>query len=65
MVHWILGGGLVYYVICLISPPPGRPYVRELLGNEHNEVIDGMADSGPDTASDPEKSRVAASSKDV
>jgi nucleobase:cation symporter-1, NCS1 family len=60
-----LGGGLVYYVICLISPPPGRPYVRELFGNEHNEVIDGMADSGPDTASDPEKSRVAASSKDV
>jgi hypothetical protein len=55
----------VYYVICLISPPPGRPYVRELFGNEHSEVIDGMADSGPDTGSDPEKSGVASSLKDV
>jgi len=60
-----LGGGLVYYAICLISPPPGRPYVRELFGNEHSQVIDGVADSGTDMASDPEKSRIASSLKDV
>lgn len=21
-----LGGGVVYWIICLISPPPGKPY---------------------------------------
>lgn len=36
------GGGLCYYVVCLISPPPGRPYAKELFGNEHETVIEGV-----------------------
>ncbi|KAE9364699.1 hypothetical protein N431DRAFT_550142 [Stipitochalara longipes BDJ] len=60
-----LGGGLVYYLICLISPPPGRPYARERFGNEHNQVIDGVDERGGDIANDPEKSRVASSLKDI
>ncbi|KAH9885728.1 permease for cytosine/purines, uracil, thiamine, allantoin-domain-containing protein [Xylariomycetidae sp. FL2044] len=33
-VTWVvgfMGGGLVYYLACLISPPPGKPYVTELM----------------------------------
>ena len=60
-----LGGGLVYYVICLISPPPGRPYVRELFGNEHREILDGVAETGSDTPSDHEKAVVTSSTKNV
>ena len=43
-----LGGGLVYYLICLAFPPPGRPFVRESFGNETGEMTDGIksADSG-------------------
>lgn len=49
-----LGGGLVYFVVCLISPPPGRPYVRELFGNEYVEGVetDGSGEAMP---SDVEK----------
>ncbi|KAF2400573.1 hypothetical protein EJ06DRAFT_397208 [Trichodelitschia bisporula] len=39
-----LGGGAIYLAVCLISPPPGKPYVSELFGNEHVDVIDGRSD---------------------
>jgi NCS1 family nucleobase:cation symporter-1 len=54
-----LGGGVIYYLICLISPPPGgKPYARELFGNEHGEpsIIDGVDSSGTVTPKDVEKS---------
>jgi len=32
----------MYYLICLVFPPPGKPYVRELFGNEfEGGIIDG------------------------
>ncbi|KAH7303850.1 permease for cytosine/purines, uracil, thiamine, allantoin-domain-containing protein [Stachybotrys elegans] len=43
---WVVGfcgGALVYYLISLISPPPGAPYVSELL---HSDVIE--ASNGSD-----------------
>lgn len=41
---WVIGfcgGGLAYWVFCLISPPPGNPYVVELLDAE--DAIDGIS----------------------
>lgn len=48
-----LGGGLVYLTVCLISPPPGRPYVREAFGNEGHDIINGVA-SESDLESPPD-----------
>ncbi|KFA46180.1 hypothetical protein S40293_03751 [Stachybotrys chartarum IBT 40293] len=41
---WVVGfcgGALVYYVITLIFPPPGAPYVKELLVTEVSEAVHG------------------------
>lgn len=52
----------MYLVICLVSPPPGKPYVRELFGNEYREgeVVDGVErdESGVMTPRDVEKEGV-------
>ncbi|KAI1340159.1 hypothetical protein F5Y15DRAFT_50141 [Xylariaceae sp. FL0016] len=43
-VTWIvgfMGAGLVYYLICLISPPPGKPYVAEYLDHITEVAIEG------------------------
>jgi NCS1 family nucleobase:cation symporter-1 len=54
-----LGGGLVYLVITLISPPPGKPYLREPFGNEGNhDVIQGVSDSASEVPADVEKSAI-------
>jgi NCS1 family nucleobase:cation symporter-1 len=40
-VTWIvgfMGGGFAYYIITLISPPPGNPYVTELIDG----VVEGV-----------------------
>lgn len=45
-VTWIVGfcgSGLVYYLICLVFPPPGAPYVLELLDERTEPVIDGQS----------------------
>lgn len=60
-----LGGGLVYLVACLVSPPPGKPYVREAFGNEGHEVINGVSDSSSETPHDVEKSVVNPSLKSM
>lgn len=38
----------MYSVICMVSPPPGKPYVKELFGNEYREgeIVDGVARDG-------------------
>lgn len=41
---WVIGfcgGGLAYWVFCLVSPPPGSPYVVELL--DMDDAIDGIS----------------------
>lgn len=56
-----LGGGSVYLIVCLISPPPGKPYITEYFGNEGHggaNVIDGRDGSGYATP-DVEKTQVA------
>lgn len=53
---------MVYYIVCLISPPPGRPYVEELFGNEQT-IIEGTSPSGTETPDDVEKSSVINSPK--
>jgi hypothetical protein len=32
----------------MVSPPPGKPYVKELFGNEYREgeIVDGVARDG-------------------
>jgi NCS1 family nucleobase:cation symporter-1 len=60
-----LGAGVVYYITCLISPPPGgKPYERVAFGNEHGTIIEGQSDSGVETP-DVEKASVAPSLKAV
>jgi hypothetical protein len=34
-----MGGGFLYFIVCLIFPPPGRPYTKVLLGND---LIEGQ-----------------------
>jgi hypothetical protein len=36
-----MGGAFVYWVLCLISPPPGNPYESVQLESE-DEAIDGI-----------------------
>lgn len=59
-VSWIigfLGGALVYWIICFISPPPGNPY-ESVLMEEDDHTIEGVgktdADSGSAEAMDVE-----------
>ncbi|KAF2001592.1 hypothetical protein P154DRAFT_489970 [Amniculicola lignicola CBS 123094] len=57
-VSWIvgfLGGGLVYYLLCLISPPPGKPY-EDVNWHGQQEAIDGVdvENSAPVSATDHE-----------
>lgn len=59
-----LGGGVVYYLICLVSPPPGRPYVREAFGNENGDLIDGIDGDGTDIPNDLDSEK-GATSKDT
>jgi NCS1 family nucleobase:cation symporter-1 len=58
-----LGSALIYYLVCLISPPPGHPYKIELFGNEHEGVIEGKSPSGANTPTDVEKASIALSLK--
>jgi hypothetical protein len=53
----------VYFLICLITPPPGRPYVRENFGNEGHEVIHGISDHESETPAEVEKSGISGSLK--
>ncbi|KAE9967371.1 hypothetical protein EG328_008264 [Venturia inaequalis] len=52
-----LGSSVVYFVISIISPPPGHPYESELFGNEQDgmSVIDGQIPSGSDMPNRPGK----------
>jgi NCS1 family nucleobase:cation symporter-1 len=50
-VSWIvgfMGGGLVYYVICLVFPPLGRPYETILL-DVNEAVVEGYDPAGEKT----------------
>ncbi|KAK3045274.1 hypothetical protein LTS18_014141, partial [Coniosporium uncinatum] len=60
-----LGGGLVYLLLCLVSPPPGKPYQRVPFGNEGGSIIEGYPPSGTDTPTDVEKTNVVPSLKAV
>lgn len=59
-VSWVvgfMGGGFVYYIICLVFPPPGKPYESMLLEAD-DRTIDGVSmegDSGSAEAMDVEK----------
>ena len=44
-----MGGGFLYWVLCLISPPPGKPYQKVLMGED---VIDGEISPTLDTGSE-------------
>lgn len=48
-----LGPSVVYFVVSMVSPPPGHPYDSELFGNEHDgiSVIGGQIPSGSETPS--------------
>ncbi|KAK6078180.1 NCS1 nucleoside transporter [Seiridium cupressi] len=51
-VTWIVGfcgSGLVYYLVCLVSPPPGAPYVLELLDEQSQPAIEGQSVSEDET----------------
>lgn len=52
-----LGGALVYWLISLVSPPPGGPYVVEYL--EPTAVIEGSLGSDEEVA----RSSIVASEK--
>jgi len=54
-----LGGGLVYWLICLLSAPPGKPYVTEAYA-DNNGVIDGIGDDVSE-ATDKEQGEKGAS----
>jgi hypothetical protein len=58
-----LGAALVYYVVALISPPPGNPYDSELFGNEQDGFLEGHSPSGVDTPTDLEKTSISPSFK--
>jgi NCS1 family nucleobase:cation symporter-1 len=61
-----LGGGLVYYLVCLVSPPPGgKPYDRVPFDNDMGSVIEGHSDSTASNAEDIEKESAATSFKAV
>lgn len=50
----------MYFIVCLIAPPPGKPYVKEYFGNEgHGDmnVIDGREGSDFETT-DLEKTEI-------
>jgi hypothetical protein len=58
-VTWIVGycgGGFVYWLICLVSPPPGKPYVLEHM-HVDEEVVEGV----PSEEEEPEAKGVATS----
>jgi nucleobase:cation symporter-1, NCS1 family len=45
-VTWIVGfcgSGLVYCLICLAFPPPGAPYVLELMDGDLEPAIEGQS----------------------
>jgi hypothetical protein len=58
-----LGSAIVYFLVSTISPPPGRPYVSELFGNEHGGIIDGETPSDVYTPAGSEKANVSPSLK--
>jgi len=60
-----LGGGLVYFLLCLVNPPPGKPYQRVPFGNEGDSIIEGYPPSDTDTPTDVEKASVMPSLKAV
>ncbi|KAH8883611.1 hypothetical protein GQ53DRAFT_846802 [Thozetella sp. PMI_491] len=64
-VTWITGfcgGALVYYLICLISPPPGKPYILEYLeGYEPTTVVEGFSEKSVDEEVAGADSKAAAS----
>lgn len=42
---WIVGfvgGSVIYWLLTLISPPPGAPYVVELMDDSHGDIIGGV-----------------------
>ncbi|KAK3635714.1 hypothetical protein LTR56_014590 [Elasticomyces elasticus] len=46
-VTWVIGfcgGAAVYYIVCLISPPPGSPYTIKYYDNDAMGVLDGVKD---------------------
>jgi NCS1 family nucleobase:cation symporter-1 len=52
-VSWIvgfMGGALVYWLMCLISPPPGSPHESVALESE-DTMIDGIAQTDTSSAS--------------
>lgn len=53
-----MGGGFVYWVLCLISPPPGgKPYQKVFLKGSEDEALHGIdvADSEKEAGSDYSK----------
>lgn len=64
-VTWIIGfcgSSLVYYLICLISPPPGAPYVMEYLDSHVDPTIEGHSISEEETA---HKYAISSDAKDL
>ena len=64
---WIIGfcgGSLVYYTLCLISPPPGAPYVSEYLDAYPGaNASDGDVISGVPQVTDVETGKGSLSEK--
>lgn len=52
-----LGGALVYYLISLVSPPPGAPYVMEYLDGE------GVIEASPGSDEEVATSSIVAEKK--
>ena len=49
---WFIGflrGGLVYFLITKQFPPPGKPYVTELFGNEDDGMVIDSKQAGSDS----------------
>ncbi|KAI1840595.1 hypothetical protein JX265_010265 [Neoarthrinium moseri] len=45
-VTWIVGfcgSGVLYYLICLVSPPPGAPYILQYLDEDPEPAIEGQS----------------------
>jgi hypothetical protein len=66
-VTWVigfLGSALIYYIFCLLSPPPGKPYVDE--PDMFPEVLDGEEYNADKSSElDVEKTSVRGSAKPV
>jgi len=61
-----LGGGFVYWLLCLLSPPPGAPYVREAF-YDYDQVLEGVDSRDVEGSKDEElrKSDVVSNTREL